>query len=336
MPDYEVFEAGPTRLSSGVILSSARLAYKTYGKLNDRHDNAVIYPTRFCGRHTDNEYLIGEGHALDPGRYFIVVPNLLGNGLSSSPTNTPAPLDRGAFPNVTILDNVNLQRRLLIERFGIEVIALAVGWSMGAQAAYHWAALYPEAVLSLAAICGSAKTSIHNYVFLEGMRAALTADEEWRDGWYDQPPTRGLRAIARAWAGWGLSQAFYRKELFKEMGYQSLEAFLVDYWEALYLSRDANNLLTLIWTWQHADISANDRYNGDFVGALGGIRARTIVMPCTTDLYFPPADSEYEVAHVAGAELRAIPSVWGHYAGGGRDPTATELIDSALRELLAS
>jgi homoserine O-acetyltransferase len=335
MPNYEVFDAGPTLLESGVTLPKARLAYKTYGQLNDRRDNAVIYPTRFCGRHSDNEYLIGEGRALDPSQYFIVVPNLLGNGLSSSPTNTSAPLGRGGFPKVTVLDNVSLQRRLLTERFGIEVVALAVGWSMGAQAAFHWAAIYPEAVLRLAAICGSAKTSIHNYVFLEGMKAALTADGEWRDGWYDQPPTRGLRALARAWAGWGLSQAFYRQELYKEMGYANLEAFLVDYWEALYLSRDANNILALIWTWQHADISANDRYNGDLVAALAGITAQTIVLPGSTDLYFPPGDDEYEVAHIAGAELRPIPSVWGHYAGGGRDPTASGLIETALRELLA-
>jgi homoserine acetyltransferase len=57
--------------------------------------------------------------------------------------------------------------------------------------------------------CGSAKTSLHNIVFLEGVKAALTADAAWKDGWYDEQPWRGLRAAALVYAGWGFSQAFY-------------------------------------------------------------------------------------------------------------------------------
>lgn len=333
---YDIFEAGDVLLQSGMTLRGARLAYKTYGALNGDKSNAVVYPTRFSGRHGDNEFLIGAGKALDPGRYFIVVPNLFGNGLSSSPSNTPPPFDRSRFPGVTMYDNVIVQRRLMTEVFGVDTLALAVGWSMGAQAAYHWAALFPKPVRRLAAIAGSARTSPHNHVFLEGMRAALTADAAWKGGWYDTPPVVGLRAIGRAWAGWGLSQAFYRQELYRTMGYASLEDFLVGYWEGMMLQRDANNMLALIWTWQHADISANPRYDGDLVAALKAIDARAIVMPGETDLYFPPEDSAYEVEHMRRAELRPIPSVWGHSAGGGRNAEDTAFLDRALKELLGA
>ena len=61
--------------------------------------------------------------------------------------------------------------------------------------------------------CGSAKTSRHNIVFLEGVKAALTADAAWNNGWYDEQPTKGLRAMARVYAGWGFSQAFYWDEV---------------------------------------------------------------------------------------------------------------------------
>jgi homoserine O-acetyltransferase/O-succinyltransferase len=219
---------------------------------------------------------------------------------------------------------------------GVRRIALAVGWSMGAQQAYQWAALYPELVERLAPICGSAKTAPHNYVFLEGMRAALTADAAWNDGWYDEPPARGLRALGRAWAGWALSQTFYREERFRDLGYASLEDFLVGYWESLYLARDANNILAMIWTWQHADLSANPLYEADYARALRTIQARTIVLPGRTDLYFPPEDSAIEVEHLRNAELRVIPSVWGHYAGGGKDPADTRFVDDALRDLLSA
>ena len=73
-------------------------------------------------------------------------------------------------------DNVRVQRRLLHEVLGIERVKLVYGFSMGAQQALHWGALFPDRVERIAAICGSAKTSPHNFVFLEGVRAALTAD----------------------------------------------------------------------------------------------------------------------------------------------------------------
>jgi len=334
--DYELFEAGEVELQSGEVLPRAQLAYKVHGRLNHDRSNVVLYPTRYSGKHSDNEFLIGSGMALDPTKYFIVAPNLLGNGVSSSPTNTPPPCDRGNFPHVTIWDNVTLQRRLLEEKFGIERLALAVGWSMGGQQAYQWAARYPDAVDRLAPICGSARTSPHNYVFLEGMKAALTADAGFADGWYDEPPIRGLRAMGRAWAGWATSQAWFRLGIHRKMGYDTVDDFLVGYWERLFLERDPNNLLALLWTWEHADISANRIYKRDFERALSSISARAIVMPGATDLYFHVDDSAYEVEHMPKAQLRPIPSVWGHYAGSGRDPAATKFINSALHELLAA
>ena len=89
-------------------------------------------------------------------------------------------------------------------------------------------------------------------------------------------------------------------------------------------------------TWQNADISVNEKLNGDFVRALGAITARAIVIPGRTDLYFPPEDSAYEVDHIADAELRTIPSVWGHYAGGPANPEDAAFVNARLAELLAS
>jgi pimeloyl-ACP methyl ester carboxylesterase len=112
--------------------------------------------------------------ALDPNEYFIIVPNMLGNGLSSSPSNTPPPYDKARFPHVTVQDNVAVQHRLVTERFGIERLALVTGWSMGAGQTYQWAVSYPEMVPRILPFCGSAKTSEHNIVFLEGVKSALT------------------------------------------------------------------------------------------------------------------------------------------------------------------
>jgi homoserine O-acetyltransferase/O-succinyltransferase len=334
MPDYEVFELGDVVLQSGLTLRQAKLAYKTYGTLASSRDNVIVMPTFYGGQHTDTEPMMRAGRALDLTRYFVVVPNMFGNGLSSSPSNTPAPFDRAAFPNVTLYDNVVCQHRLITEHLGIERILLVVGYSMGAQQAYQWGALYSDMVRAIAPLCGSARTSPHNHLFLEGVKAALLADGAFADGWYQTPPIKGLRAFSRVYAGWLLSQDFFREEEYRKMGLASMED-TVRFFEGYFRQRDANDLLAMIWSWQHADISANPQHKGDLAAALGAIRARAIVMPSTTDLYFRVRDNELEVAQMPNAELRPIPSIWGHGAAFGVNPPDDEIIDAALRELLA-
>ena len=117
MPDDETFALGDIVPQSGATLRDAKLAYKTHGTLSPAKDNVIVYPTWYSGQHTENEWLIGPGMALDPQRYFIIIPNMFCNGLSSSPSNTPPPYDRGAFPRVTAYDNVVQQHRLVAEHF---------------------------------------------------------------------------------------------------------------------------------------------------------------------------------------------------------------------------
>jgi homoserine O-acetyltransferase len=92
----------------------------------------------------------------------------------------------------------------------------------------------------------------------------------------------------------------------------------------------------MLWTWQHADISRNPLYGGDFRAALAAIRALAFIMPSETDLYFTVADNALEVANLKRAELRTIPSIWGHRAGNPvQNPTDFRFLDQALKELLA-
>jgi homoserine O-acetyltransferase len=88
------------------------------------------------------------------------------------------------------------------------------------------------------------------------------------------------------YAGWGLSPAFYKKELWRVQGFSSLEDFLIGSYERGFIRSNANNLFAQSYTWQHGDVSANDVYNGDLSAALGAMKAKTILMPCTTDRYF--------------------------------------------------
>ncbi len=334
MAGHQVFAAGDVTLASGIVLPDVKLAYQTHGTLNAARDNVVVYPTHYSGSHDDNRWLVAPGMALSPDRWFVIMPNMLGNGLSSSPSNTPAPFDGPRFPGVTLADNVRLQHRLVTEVFGIDRIALVIGHSMAAQQAFHWGAMFPDMVERIAPFCGSARTSRHNFLFLEGLKAALTADAAFAGGDYAAPPVSGIRAMARVYAGWAWSQSFFRERLdATRFGLPSLEAFLTGLWEPSFQRHDANDLLAMLWSWQQADIGA--LYDGDFARALGAITAQAMVMPCRTDLYFPPEDSAIEVAHMPAAELRVIPSIWGHMAGGGINPDDVMFINAGVADLLA-
>lgn len=333
-PDTERFALGDLPLQSGEILHDAVLVYKTWGTLNADRSNAVVLPTAYGGTHEDNAWLTEQGRALDSSQWFVISPNMFGAGLSSSPSNTPGSQGGPNFPHVTVYDNVTAQHRLVTERYGLTELALVAGFSMGAQQTFHWAAAHPKMVHRIAPYCGSARTAHHNYVFLEGVRATLTADPIYDQGRYTAQPTVGKRAVGRVWAGWGLSQTFYREERWTDMGVPSRDAMLERYAE-MFDAGDANDLLAMLWTWQHADIGAHPWYGGDFVQALGAITAKAVVMPSRTDLYFPPEDSQIEVQHMPNAELAVIPSVWGHAAGGNSNPADSAFINDQIARLLA-
>jgi homoserine O-acetyltransferase len=203
---------------------------------------------------------------------------------------------------------------------------------MGAQQALHWGAIFPGQVDRICAVCSSARTSIHNKVFLEGVRATLTGDPNWRGDHFAAHPVRGLRAMGRVYAGWAMSQAFYREKLYERAGFSSLEDFLVRSWEGNFLRRDAHDLLASLDTWMASDISDNEIYHGDLPRALGAITARATIMPSRTDLYFTPEDSEMETAHMPNARFLPIESIWGHRAG---NPVLNPDDEATLRQAVA-
>jgi len=335
--DGQVFQAGNVVLQSGRTFRNMSLTYKTFGTLNAERSNVILYPTSYSAQHHDTQFMVSEGGALDPTKYFVVIANLFGNGLSSSPSNTPWPDVGSRYPDVTCFDAVHVQRRMLAEIWGIDKIALVYGWSMGAMQAYHWAALFPDAVERIAVVCGAARCAPHNQVFIDGAMHALMADSAYRDGVFTERPVRGLRAMGRVYAGWALSQTFYRQEMWRGLGASSLEDYLVSAWETNFARRDPADLLAQFRTWKAADISANAFYQGDLPKALSAIRARVLLMPGDHDLYFQVDDNRAEMAHLCRAELTPIPSIWGHRAGNPvNQPEDRLFIESRVSALLAT
>jgi homoserine O-acetyltransferase len=332
---HEVFELGEIDLIAGGTLPGARLAYKTQGTLNASKDNAILFPHMWSGTSASMEMFIGEDRPLAPSKYFIILPGQFGNGFSSSPSNTPAPLNGGAFPNVTIGDDVVAQHRLVTEHFGIDELQLVTGWSMGAEQTYEWCVRYPGMVKRAAPFAGTAKTTPHDYLFVRAHENALKSDPSWAEGFYAHAAdvAVGLKRHAEIWSVMGLCAEFYKREAWREIGFDSLDGFITGFWEAYFAPMDPNNLICMGWKWRHGDVSAHT--GGDLAAALARISAKITVVAFANDMFFPPADLEEEARLIPHARYTVIDSLWAHFTMFCMNDRDKAAIDAVFAELLA-
>lgn len=338
--DYDVVSIGRLDLEEGGSIADCQLAFATFGELNDAKDNAIMISTWFSGTHQVwRDIYIGPDHALNPEKYFIIVVDQIGSGLSTSPHNAGganADISMSAFPHVRIGDDVVAQERLLREHFDIETLALVVGGSMGAQQTYEWAVRFPDKVQRAAMIAGTAQNTPHDFLFAKSLIEAITSDPGFADGEYSSNAdvVAGLTRHAGIWAVMGFSTEFWKQEVWRALDFDSKEAFMAGFLEPYFTVMDPNALLAQAWKWQRGDVARHT--GGDLAAALGQITAKTFVMPINEDMFFPVRDVEAEAKLIANAELRVVDDVLGHLGLFGVAPTYMPQIDQHLGELLAT
>ena len=323
------YSLGDFTLESGVTLPDAKMAYATFGTLNRDKSNVILAPSWYGSDHHGYDFLIGDGRALDPAKYFIVATEMFASGFSSSPSNTPQPYHGPRFPAIAIRDDVEAARRVLAS-LGVTHVRAVVGFSMGAEQAFQWAVSHPDFADRIVAYCGTAKTYPHGVLRLESAIGALTADPAFNGGNYTEPPKKGFAAWGLHWATWARSQEFYRRELYKPLTL----AQMLDRLSAFLSVGDANDYITQARTWQRHNVGDTPGFNGDVEGALRSIRVPVLYMPSATDLYFPVADAQYERQFLQKVEFLPIPSFWGHGAGSGGDPADIAFLNASIQRFL--
>ncbi|KAI2472771.1 Alpha/Beta hydrolase protein [Annulohypoxylon bovei var. microspora] len=323
----EFFDIPNFTFQDGTTLGHVRLAYQQF---NTSATKTALIPTCFRGR-IQSTLNFAQGALRD---YRVIVVALLGNGESSSPSNTLG------FPStIEYRDCVRAQHHLLTQGLGITSVDVMAGFSMGGQCTYHWLALYPQMIKNAVIICSSSRTSRHNYQFLEGPRAGLenSADyvaERKEVGRLEAP--RGLRAFGKAYSAWLTSVAWFEDQLYQELGFQTLGEWDKAATDVNYRDWDPQDLLVMLRMWQSGDISVcNAEWGGSLEVALSKIAVPVLLMPCQTDQYFNWSASEKEARLLPNAKCEIIPSVWGHMAGSGSSRQDTEWMDNKIKEFLA-
>lgn len=307
-PDIKRYTLPNFTFVDGTTVPEAQIAYLD---LNPDASKVAVVLTCFRGRLLST--LTYANGALQNHR--IIVVALFGNGESSSPSNT------NGFPkSIDYRDCVHAQRRLLCEHLGLETVDVLVGFSMGGQCVYHWLVMHPEFAQTAVIVCSSARTSRHNYQFLEGPSAALENSIDYADNvrrLRRKNSPCGVKAFGKAYSAWLTSVEWFDEELYRELGYETLS----DWDEATtgrnYSGWAPDDLLAMLRMWQRGDVTLCGSGRDSFDQALRRIQARVLLMPCQTDQYFSWKASEREARLIQNAVLRMIPSVWGHLAGSG-------------------
>ncbi|KAL2858464.1 Alpha/Beta hydrolase protein [Aspergillus pseudoustus] len=275
----------------------------------------------------------------------IVVVALFGNGESSSPSNMSTPPRSFDYR-----DCLRAQNALLTQHLGIHEIDVVVGFSMGGQCAYYWTLMYPNMIRNAVIICSSARTSRHNYQFLEGPKAALEYSEDYQarqhvralssDSSHPSSVRGALRAFGKAYSAWLTSPAWFEEEMYKSLGYKTLSAWDEVVAGASYYSWDPDDLLAKLSMWQRGDVTSvlemeSGTTSATLSDALSKIRARVLLMPSRSDQYFRWEASEKEARCIPNVTLRVIDSEWGHLAGIGVNQVDKDWMDWEIARFLS-
>lgn len=348
-------EVHPLNLECGKILFNVRVAYQTYGTLNSEGTNAILvchaltgnahaagiideeefdnfsksdllhkYYKMFKGKPGWWDELIGPQKIFDTNKYFVICSNILG---SCYGTTGPASLNpqngkpyQADFPKVTVRDIVKVQKKLLAE-LGVNKLVTISGGSLGGMQVLEWAVMFPDFVQSIIPIATSAKHSAWAIGIGEIERQAITNDPEWKNGYYETQPEKGL-ALARKIAMLtyrtmpSMEEKFSRQlteneNFFDEKNNYQISSYLDYQGEKLVNRFDANTYITLTNIMDYHDLSFN---RGNIDDVLKSIKAKTLSIGIDSDLLYPVEEQKFIAGKINNAEYAEIKSIHGHDA----------------------
>jgi homoserine O-acetyltransferase/O-succinyltransferase len=187
-------DLGACKLVSGQQIAPCRLGYRTWGKLNTDRSNAVLFPTWFSGTSANLADAITPQGLVDPTKYFVIAVDALGDGVSSSPSNSTT--QQGPdFPTITIQDMVNAEYRLATEMLGLKHLHAVMGISMGGQQTFEWMVDYPSFMDVAVPIVGSPRPNSRDLLLYRADVDAVKSDPAWQQGHYTQRPAASVAQL---------------------------------------------------------------------------------------------------------------------------------------------
>ena len=331
-PPHQSHRIGDLTLESGEVIKDFAISYVTHGKLNERKSNAILMVTAISGNHHRLDFLIGPGKALDTDKYFIICTDAIGNGLTTSPSNSTAQ-PRMKFPKFLIRDMVASQKKLM-EHLGIDHVVAVVGPSMGGMQVLQWGVSHPEFMDSLVALVPLARTPAWTVTVLEATRKAIMLDPAWKNGDYAEPPEQGIRL----WRDILNFLAARSPEVSRDQFPNQMDIlpFLQAQETALIKVFDANDWIYQTWAYDRHDVGTSPGMNGDTVKALRAIKAKTLILNGTKDLLNPEWEPQDAARFIRDVRVLTISpgTITGHAAAGGAFPADVDFLNREIGSFL--
>lgn len=312
----------PFITESGFTLKKPQIAYHTWGELNEAKDNVVLICHALTGNSNAEDWfggLIGPGKALDPNKYFIVCPNILGSCYGSTGPDSVDPASgkkyRSDFPDITIRDIVRYNQ-LLLDELNIKGVEFVIGGSLGGMTALEFS-IMDERIRSAVLIAMGKSHSPWAIGISQAQRMAIYADQYWQEGQYtdEHPPRNGLMA-ARAMAMItyrtpdNYTYKFGRNTQSESDEFQ-VESYLRYQGEKLVSRFDANSYVCLTKAMDTHDIG---RGRGDASKVLSQISIPVLVLGFNSDRLYPLDEQKELASHIPNSTFAALDSPYGHDA----------------------
>ncbi len=319
-PPLQYAELGRCPLDSGAAIENCRLGYRNFGTLNAARDNAILFPMWFTGRSGEVGALVGPGpgHFIDTTRWFVLVVDPFGNGVSSSPSNSKAQ-PGVAFPVFTIRDMVRAEQRLLRDTLHLPHLRAVVGQSMGGMQAFEWAVDAPSAMDRVVSVVGSPQLTSADLFLWSAEKEALERDPAYQGGHYTSRPALPLVAYIHQM---NLSTPAYRVD---HTTREQVPQFLKQTAEQMEAGTDANDYLRQLQAMLAHDIA----HGGSMYAAIRAMQAKLLVVASQQDHMVNPAPA-LAVARLAGAQTLLLTSDCGHMAPGCEMDKVSPVIGSFL------
>ena len=322
----QLYNEGDLKLESGEAIKDFSISYVTFGALNAKKSNAILMVTALSGNHHRLDFMIGPGKALDPEKYFIICTDAIGNGLTTSPSNSKLQ-PRMQFPKFVIRDMVESQYRLVKEKFGIDHVVAVIGPSMGGMQTLQWGVSHPDYMDALIAIVPLSKTPAWSVAVMEASRKAIMEDPAWKDGNYDAPPEKGVRL----WREIVNLLAARTPEMYSAQFKNRMDVlpWLTEQENAMMKVFDANDFIYQSWAYDRHDVGSTPGFGGDTAKALASIKAKTLILTGTKDLLNPDFEPKEAAKNIANVKVVTISpgTVRGHASAGGFYPADVEFLN---------
>jgi homoserine O-acetyltransferase len=336
------------QLESGESLPSVKVAYETYGKLNEDGTNVILICHALTGDAHASDYnyknnglvsnsnqnkqkgwwdeLIDTGKAFDPEKYFVICSNILGGCYGTTGPTSINPwtgkIYGAGFPIITVRDIVNLQYKLLTT-VGVNKIQAIAGGSLGGMQVLEWAIMYPELVERIIPIATAARHSAWCIGLNETARKAIMDDPIWNNGDYDIQPRSGLSTARMIAMISYRSYESFNKKFGREINHNGkiknnyskinfqIENYLHYQGNKLVDRFDANTYITISKAMDLHDVS---RGRSSFAETLGSIKAKALCIGINSDILYPPSEQKEIASLIPNSKYYEIDSIHGHDA----------------------